>query len=179
MAKPGRPRKSLAPRHPSGRLVYSRKDHPSLMQRALQALRRKADNPIYGGISGLLELTDEISHAERIAGERFARDCLAYRRLASAPASRPSTSSLEQLGHGRNNDVDLDLLDPPAREAVTAQERAVAERHQAACSVILKLPEGKRIMRKIENVFISETEPEVHEIPMLRLGLTALSKHYA
>lgn len=177
LRRSSRPRK-LAPRYPSGQIKDSRTESPTLMQRALAALRRKLDDQTYASPAGLLEFCEDITKAERTAGERFARDCLAFRRLAAETSARPSGGPIKPRPRGDTEGPNLDLLDPAQRAAVMEHETLVTSRHHAACQVLLRLPDGKRIKRNIENIFISGTELEPHEISLLSEGLKALVRHY-
>jgi hypothetical protein len=177
LRRSGRPRKP-APRYPSGQIKYSRTESPTLMQRALAALRRKLDDPTYASPAGLLEFCEDITKAERTAGERFARDCLAFGRLAAEASARPSADPIEPSARGDTEGPNLDLLDSAQRAAVMEHETIVTSRYHTACQVLLRLPDGKRIKRNIENIFISGTELEPHEISLLSEGLKALVRHY-
>jgi hypothetical protein len=149
------------------------------MQRALAALRRKLDDPTYASPAGLLEFCEDITKAERTAGERFARDCLAFHRLAAEAAERPSVGPIElPRARGDTEGPNLDLLEPTQRTAVIEHETLVTSRYHAACQVLLRLSDGKRIKRNIENIFISRTELGPHEVSLLSEGLKALVRHY-
>jgi regulatory Fis family protein len=173
LRRSGRPRK-VAPHDLSGQIKSSRTESPTLMHRALAALRRKLEDPTYASPAGLLEFCEDITKAERTAGERFARDCLTIRRLAAEASAGP----IKPGARGETEGPNLDLLDPVQRAAVMAHETLVTSRYHTACQVLLRLPDGKRIKRNIENIFISETELEPHEISLLSEGLKALVRHY-
>lgn len=172
LRRSGRPRK-VAPHDLSGQIKSSRTESPTLMHRALAALRRKLEDPTYASPAGLLEFCEDITKAERTAGERFARDCLTIRRLAAEASAGP----IKPGARGETEGPNLDLLDPAQRAAVMAHE-TLTSRYHTACQVLLRLPDGKRIKRNIENIFISETELEPHEISLLSEGLKALVRHY-
>lgn len=181
MARVGRKRKANATRYPGGQVVWEHDTRLLSIRMELPDKKRaEITDPRENSASGRLELQGErepgtgITKFERLAGERWAKVILIFRkRISGAPNPNPPACNLNTTT-GRAPEADPFDLTPEEKER---NEQAIASM-QALEKVIGMPTRQKRLWAALDKIFLLDIDPTDAELADARVGLKPLISHF-